>query len=166
MKNIFLTFISLAVFTACSSNNAYDRFNLKVDQERSISNMQRAKIIDSKGAIHGMFSAIYLNEVYPESFNDGENFFVYVYLKKDEQMYNPKEYVKSKLNVMLNSKYAVKIEELPRKNRFSHLVQINSTWNKYYLITFLHDKKDKLSLSLTLESEPPSSAVLKYQKAE
>ena len=81
-------------------------------------------------------------------------------------MYDPKELIKTNLNIKLNGKLAVKLEELPRENKFSHLVSIKSNWNKYYLVSFLTNKKRALSLSLEIESDPSSSAVLKYQKAE
>ena len=156
----------LLFLTGCSNNNAFDLFKLDKDQERSITSLQTTKIVTKDGEVSGVFSAIYLNEVYPDSFNDGENFFVYIYLKKEEKMYNPKELIKTNLNIKLNGKFAVKLEELPRENKFSHLVSIKSNWNKYYLVTFLTDKKRDLSVSLEIESDPSSSAVLKYQKAE
>jgi len=166
MKTFLLFFTFLFILSGCSSNNAFDLFKLDKDQERSITSLETAKIVTKDGTVSGVFSGIYLNEVYPDSFNDGENFFVYVYLKKEEKMYDPKKLVKTKLNIKLNDKFAVKLKELPRENKFSHLVSIKSNWNKYYLVTFLTDEKRELSLSLLLENDPSSSAVLKYQKAE
>ena len=166
MKTFLLSFAFLLILTGCSSNNAFDLFELDKDQERSITSLQTAKILTTQGTVSGVFSGIYLNEVYPNSFNDGENFYIFVYLKKEEKMYDPKELVKTNLNIKLNGKFAVKLEELPRENKFSHLVSIKSNWNKYYLVSFLTDKKRALSLSLSIESDPSSSAVLKYQKAE
>jgi len=166
MKTFLLFFTFLLISTGCSNNNAFDLFKMDKDQERSITSLETAKILTIDGAVSGVFSSIYLNEVYPDSFNDGENFFVYIYLKKEEKMYDPKKLVKTNLNIKLNGKLAVKLKELPRENKFSHLVSIKSNWNKYYLVTFLTDKKRDLSLNLEIESDPSSSAVLNYQKAE
>jgi len=166
MKTFLLFFTILFFLTGCSSNNAFDLFKLDKDQERSISNLESAKIVTNDGFVSGIFSGIYLNEVYPNSFNDGENFFIYIYLKKEEKLYDPKELIKTNLTLKLNGKFAVKLKKLPKENEFSHLVSIKSSWNKYYLVTFLTAKKRDLSLSLELESDPSSSAELKYLKAE
>ena len=164
MKTFLIITIFTLIFTACSSNNAFDNFKMDKDQELSVSSLQSAKIVSADGKVSGIFSGVYLNEVYPDSFNGGEYFFVYVYLKKPTQMYNPKEFVKTGLNLKLNSNLAVKIEELPRENKFSHLVSVKSKWNKYYLVAFLHDESK--NLSLLLENDPSFSAELKYLKAE
>lgn len=166
MKTFLLIFTFLLFFTGCSSHNAFDLFNLDEDQERSVTSLKIAKLQSKNGAVDGVFSAIYLNEVYPKSFNDGENFFVYIYLKKDEKMFDPKELTKTNLNIKLNTKFPVKIEKLSRENKFSHLISMKSNWNKYYQVTFLTQDTKDLSLSLELESGQSSSAVLKYQKAE
>jgi len=166
MKTFLLFFTFLFLLSGCSNNNAFDLFKMDKDQERSITSLQTAKIQTKDGLVSGVISAIYLNEVYPDSFNDGENFFVYIYLKKEEKMYNPKKFIKTNLNLKLNGKLIIKLEELPKQNKFSHLVSVNSNWNKYYLVTFATDKKRNLSLNLSLESDPSSSAVLTYLKAE
>ncbi len=164
MKTFFILLTFLLVLVGCSSNNAFDNFKMDKDQQRSISNLQTTKIVSSDEKVNGIFSAIYLNEVYPESFNDGEYFFVYMYLKKQKKMYNPKELLPTGLNLRLNSKLAVKIEELPRENKFSHLISMNNNWHKYYLVAFMPQKTNKLSL--VLENDPSFSAELKYQKVE
>jgi len=166
MKTFLLIFTYLLIFTGCSSNNAFDLFKMNKDQERSVTSLQTTKILTKDGYVSGIFSAIYLNEVYPDSFNDNEYFFVYIYLKKEEQMYDPKKLIKTNLNLKLNGKAVVKLEKLPTKNKFSHLISTQSDWNTYYLVTFLTDKKRDLSLNLELESDQSSSAVLKYLKAE
>jgi len=164
MKTFFILLIFLFVLVGCSSNNAFDNFKMDKDQQRSVSSLQTTKIVSSSEKVNGIFSAIYLNEVYPESFNDGEYFFVYMYLKKKKKMYNPKELLPTGLTLKLNSKLAVKIKELPKENKFSHLVSLNNNWHKYYLVAFMPQETD--SLSLVLENDPSFLAELKYQKAE
>ena len=164
MNKIFTLLSLLLLFNACSSNNAFDNFKMDKDQELSVSSMRSAKVASSSGEVSGIFSSVYLNEVYPESFNDGEYFFVYVYLKKQKEMYNPKELFNTGLNLKLNSKLAVKIEELPKENKFSHLVSVKSEWNKYYKVVFMEDEERKLNL--VLENGPSFSAQLNFLKAE
>jgi len=164
MKYFFILLTSLIFLSGCSSRNAFDEFKMDKDQELSISSLQSAKIISSDGKINGVFSAIYLNEVYPDSFNDGEYFFIYMYQKEPKELYDPKELKETGLSVKLNSKLPVKLKELPRENIFSHLISIKSDWNRYYILAFLKEKKE--NLNLVLESDPSSSADLKYQKGE
>lgn len=81
-------------------------------------------------------------------------------MKEAKELYNPSNPTETDLKIKLNSKLPIKLQKLPRENKFSHLVSIKSDWNKYYLITF--SKEDKINL--VLENGQSSSAVLKYQK--
>ena len=160
MKSFFTLLIFFTLFTGCSSKNAFDQFKLSKEQELSISSLQSSKIISKEGKVEGVFSAIYLNEVYPKSFNENEYFFVYTFTKETKEMYNPNKPTDTDLRLKLNSKLPIKIKKLPKDNRFSHLVSIKSAWNKYYLVAF--EKED--TISLVLENGQSSSAALKYQK--
>jgi hypothetical protein len=161
MKKISTFLIVLLFFSGCSRKNAFDEFKMQKAQELSISSLQNSKILTKSGEINGIFSAIYLNEVYPEKFNGDEYFFVYFYTKdNNNKMYNPKDEIESALNIKLNSKLPIKILKLPEENRFSHLVDIKNSWNRYYLVAF---KKSDL-LNLTLENGEASSGVIKYKK--
>lgn len=160
MKKISIFLIILLFFSGCSRKNAFDEFKMQKAQELSISSLQNSKILTKSGEINGIFSAIYLNEVYPEKFNGDEYFFIYFYTKDNNQMYNPKDDIETALKIKLNSKLPIKILKLPEENRFSHLVDIKNSWNKYYLIAF--ERSD--SLNLTLENGEASSGVIKYKK--
>lgn len=155
MKNLFIIFTLFILFTGCSDKNAFREFKMSKDQELSISSLQSTKITSKEGDVNGLFSAIYLNEVYPDLYKDKECFFVYMYIKKSAE---------SKLNLKLNSKLHVKLEELKKDNKFSHLVSIRSNWNKYYLATFEKDSSN--TINLVFENGQSSSAVLVYQKDE
>ena len=164
MKLILLTIMALLAFSGCSKNsNAFDFFKMDDNYERAIDNLQTGTIVSSFET-KAILSTIYLNHVYPEKYNDGEYFFVYIYLKEPKKMFKPKELLETGLNLKLNGILAVKIKELPRENKFSSLVSIKSKWNKYYMVAFLHDESNRLNL--VLENDPSFSAVLKYQKAE
>lgn len=160
MKTFFLILTLLIFFVGCSDKNAFNKFKMSKAQELSLSSLQSSKIISKTGAVEGVFSVIYLNEIYPESFSTDEYFFVYIFMKEAKELYNPNNPTDSDLKIKLNSKLPIKLQKLPRENKFSHLVSIKSDWNKYYLITF--SKEDKINL--VLENGQSSSAVLKYQK--
>jgi hypothetical protein len=160
MKTFFITLTIFILFAGCSSKNAFDQFELDKKQELSISSLQTSKILSKTGEVEGIFSAIYLNEVYPESFNEDEYFFVYTFMKNSKEMYNPQSSTQTDLVLKLNSKLPIKLKKLPKNNRFSKLVSIKSAWNNYYLVAF---EKDDI-ISLTLENASSSSTPLNYQK--
>ncbi len=155
MKSFFIILTFLLIFTACADKNAFTKFNMLPKQELGISSLQSSKI-KTEEHIDGIVSAIYLNEVYPDIYNGKEYFYIYLYLKerKDE----------IKFTLKLNSKLPIKVEELPNKNKFSHLSSIEGKWQRYFLVSF--EKESKSELSLVFKNGPSSSDKLIYQKDE
>lgn len=162
MKYFFLFTAFILFFTGCSHNNAFSKFKMTKEQELSISSLQSSKI-KSGEKIDGVFSAIYLNEVYPDVFNQNEYFYIYLYLKNKEKMYNPNSLDETKLVVKLNGKTPIKVKELPKENQFSHLTSTKNEWNRYYIVAF---KESGKQLSLVIENAKSSSATLNYKKDE
>ncbi len=151
MKYFLATTIMLIFLNGCSHNNAFTKFQMNQEQERSVSSLQNSKIINKDG-IAGIFSAIYLNDVYPKSFYKDEYFYISVYLKK-----------KTALTFLLNGKSPLEIKKLSSHNQFSHLLSRTNDWNMYYLVTF---KPQGKTLSLVLKENNASSPALLYYKDE
>lgn len=162
MKTFFIILTFLTFFTGCSKRNAFFEFNMDKDQELSVSSFQSSKIVSRDGETSGILSVIYLNEVYPEIYNQNEYFFVFLFTKETKEIYNPNRPIDSDLKLKLNSKLPIEVEELSKENKFSHLVNIKNNWNSYYLITF--EKSD--TINLLLEDETSSSKVLQYKSVE
>ncbi len=162
MKYFFLSINFILLFAGCSHNNAFTQFKMTKEQELSISSLQSSKItLDEK--VDGVFSAIYLNKVYPDAFNQNEYFYIYIYLKDAKKMYDPNSLDDIELVVKLNGKTPIKIKNLPSENQFSHLISTKSKWNRYYIVAF---KESEKKLNLVLENGNSSSAILMYQKGE
>ena len=140
----------IITINGCSSNNAFKNFNLDKKQELSINSLQSSKVKDSE-KIDGIVSVIYLNKIYPKLFNDNEYFFVYFYLKTDNN-----------LQYKLNGALPLKIKKLNQNNRFADLIDVKNNWNSYYLITF--KKQDKNELKFIFENYPFVSDLLVFQK--
>jgi hypothetical protein len=158
----FITISSiLLLLSGCSKNNAFDDFKMNKEQELAINSLQSSKI-NSNDGVSGIFSAVYLNEVYPKEFNHNEYFFVYFYTKEKSTIFDPVSQQDSNSNVKLNGKPPVKIKKLSNQNQFTHLVGTKNEWSEYYLIAFEHDASKKLSL--TFESGQSLSDQLIYQK--
>ena len=151
MKYFLLTIIlSILPLTGCSRNNAFDDFKLSKKQELTINSLQSSKIRhDNK--IGGIFSAVYLNEIYPELFNNQEYFFVFFYTNHDDA-----------IKFTLNKKLPLKIKKLSTDNRFSNLIKMKNGWNNYYLIAF--DTQKEKSLNLIFQSGQYFSDQLIYLK--
>lgn len=159
MKFFIYIFI-LIFFSSCASKNAFTNFNLNENEELSITSLKRTKIIKD-GKTEGAFSAIYLNEVYPDIYNDDEYFFVYLYLKKEEKISDPNTINDKKIKISLNNIQAIKLKELSNINRFSKLTGSKNKWSRYYLVSFAKTGK---ALTLKIESDQSFSAALSYQK--
>lgn len=156
---LFLTFLLL--LGGCSNKNAFYAFKMDRTKELSASSLQSSKIVSKDGEVRGVLSSIYLNEVYPESFNGYEYFIVFLYLKDAKELYNPNSDVQSDLKLTLNSKLPIKVEKLPKENQFSHLIDRKNDWTNLYLVAF----EQAESIDLLIEDNQSSSAVvLKYKK--
>jgi len=154
---IILTFLTL--FSGCSKKNAFYEFKMDKEQELGIANLKSSKIVSKNGDVIGVFSAIYLNNVYPETYKEDESFFIFIFTKEKKELYDTNKPTDTNLKIKLNSKLPIKIEELSQENRFSHLVDIKNNWNRYYIVTF--EKAN--TINLILEDADASSGVLKYK---
>jgi len=157
---IFIPIFLLLFFSSCSNKNAFSEFEMDENQQLSTTSLKRTIITENKNVI-GAFNAIYLNDVYPDIYNTHEYFFVYIYLKENENISNPNTVNKDKLNIFLNNKPPVKLKKLNSKNRFYKLSASKNDWNRYYLVSFATQGK---KLTLKLENGQSFSVELKYQK--
>lgn len=152
MKSFLVLSIFLLLFSGCSSKNAFTRFDMDKEQELTVSNLQSSKLVSKDGDVTGIVSVVYLNEVYPYYFSEKEYFFVYMYLKDSKN---------TELSMKMNGEIPLKLKKLSKINNFTHLVDVKSDWNKYYLATFAKSGDD---INLVFESDQSSSVALKYQK--
>jgi len=162
MKTFFIILTFLLLFTGCSKKNAFFEFNMDKDQELSATNIQSSKIVSRDGATQGVISVIYLNEIYPKLYNQNEYFFVFLFTKEVKEIYSQNKLIDSDLKLKLNSALPIEVEQLPKENKFSHLVNSKNNWNSYYLIMF--EKAD--AINLLLEDDVSSSKVLHYKSVK
>jgi len=137
--------------SGCSYQNAFSKFNMTAEEELLAANTQSSKIA-SKEKIEGIFTAVYLNNVYRDSFGKDENFLIAVYMK------NPKTNYNFKLNKQTPLKLK-KINKLEEFTQFTALMKTKEKWNEYYLVVFKEQEKE---LHLSIEKESSFSAELLY----
>ena len=149
----FLVFLVFSIFFAgCAEKSAFSRFDMSEKQELGADSLMNSKVREGN-RVEGVVSVIYLNKIYPEIYQEGEFFYVYMYLKNRD----------NKLSFILNNEEAISVKKLPIKNKFNYLTSIDTKWNKYYLVKF---KKQGDILKFLLESGPSSSDLLVFEKDE
>lgn len=137
VMKIFYTMIIVLFLGGCAQKDAFSRFGLTKEQRLSENSIQTAKIKSLTDKSVGMVSVIYLNEIYPEKYTDGEYFYIYYYVKE-----------KQNLEFILNNIEALSVEKLTSDNKFAKLLNSRNSWNKYILVKFKKTDDYKLTLKL------------------
>ncbi len=150
---IFYLFILMMFINGCAQKDAFTMFNLTKEQRLSENSIQTVKIKDKKGAIVGMLSTLYLNDIDADKYEDGEYFYIYFYVKD-----------KQELHFLLNDKEPVYIEKLSVNNRFSKLLNSTNVWNKYRMLKF--EKTEDRKLTLKLKDKTLSFKGIVYKKED
>jgi len=145
----------LAVFSiflgGCSQKSAFSNFELTKAQEFSISNTQRAKIV-SPDKIEGTFTAVYLNNIYPEIYTQNDVFLICLYTKDAIALKD--------LQFRTNNKEAFLIEKV--ENEFKDLIAMQNSWNSCYLMEF--GSNEEREIKFQVKSNIYQSMLLIYKK--
>ena len=146
---LFLSAVAtLVAFTGCSHNNAFDRFEMSAQRERSEESIQSAKLV-AENEVQGVATAVYLSRVDPDFYGDAEYF--YIYLNSNNNENEPL--------FILNDSPALLVEELPRENIFTNLTQFSAAWKRYYLVGFAK-QNDVKDFKLQIQGEPGNALFL------
>jgi hypothetical protein len=139
MNFLSVSAILLVLLTGCSQKSAFSNFELSKEQEISISNTQRAKIV-SPSKVEGIFTAVYLNNIYPQKYTPNDFFLIFLYTKDEIA---PKELV-----FQANQKKALRIEEVQSNDEFTTLFQMQNSWNSCYLLEFESDANKDINFEV------------------
>ena len=149
MKIFLLSVLTIIFISGCATKNAFSKLKIDVDQEKAIENTRSAKML-SEGKVGGIFSAIYLNNIYTDKTT--QQFYISIFMKES----------KSNLDFTLNGNKPLEIKELASDSEFAHLLMMENKWTKNYLISFENTKAS--NLNLLIYSDQFSSGQLKYLK--
>ena len=153
MKTLTTFLILLTIFSGCSSKNAFDKFKFSSTRELSEDSIISAKLLKNK-KVEGLVTAIYLNRVLPDIYNDKEYFYIYMYDKEKT----------NQVNFLLNNKTTTHVKELPAQNQFTYLTSFEANWSQYYLVSFEKDEKNKLRLEVITDKEAKAAFVFVKDK--
>jgi len=152
MKTFLITILFMFTFEGCSTKNAFSSFKITPEQEKSEDNIQSSKIKNGE-IVDGLVTAIYLNQVVPETYQENEYFYIYLYTKHDND----------NIKFLLNENAPLKVEELESDNMFTHLTSFKAEWSRYYLVAF---KVEDTNLSFSVKNAQFSSNKLIFEKEE
>ncbi len=162
MKLLSLLTLVLFLFSGCSKTTAFDFFKMDKNYEKAISNLQSGTIAKSFET-EAILSSVYLNEVYPDKYNDAEYFFLALYLSNDKRLFFKSDLGDPDYKLTLNNVNFVDGEELQSEHKLRSLMPINNEWNRYYLIKF-NSQKGRNDLLLKLENNELDTIELHYLK--
>lgn len=141
----------MILISGCATKNAFSEFNLKDSEQKAIENTRCSKIT-SENVVGGIFSAVYLNNIYENMNKEHKMFYISIYIKENNNDFN----------VTLNNEAPIQIQKLPVLNKYSHLLPNKNEWTQNYLVTFKSTPNSDINLSI--DSGQYSSGPLSYAK--
>lgn len=156
MKIILSVLIIGILTTGCTTRNAFSKLDITKEQEAAIENTRSGKITSSK-QLEGIYSAIYLNNVYQNEEAKHYNFYISMYLKNKT----------NDLNITLNKQEAVLLKKLPEKNKYAELLGLKVPWTNNYFVSFKRDENNESAkLILQIDNDQFSSGQLTYVREQ
>ncbi len=163
MRFSILTLCLLIGFGGCAEKGAFDLFKMDESHERSVEQLRTGAIIESLET-KALLSAIYLNPVYPQTYNDGEYFIGAFYFTRGLRNVKKWDLDTFGYTLTLNGQNSTSMEELKESDPRRALIPVQNNWNKYYLIRF--DSAPEGNLTLVLENNQTGSVALSYPKGK
>jgi len=150
MKYFLINTLFVLLFSACSYQNAFTKFNMSSEEELIATNSQSSKI-ETKNGVIGILNAVYINNTDRIYFDKEEYFLVSVYMKNEDEEYSFK----------LNNQEPLEVKELHDVKEFTTYIKNPKEWEKYYILSF---KKSSKKLDFILVNKGYDSSILHFQK--
>lgn len=163
MRFLSIAMIALIGFSGCAQKGTFDLFKMDEAHERSVEQLRTGAIVQSFET-KALLSAIYLNPVYPQTYNDGEYFVGAVYFEQDSRDLKKWDLYAHGYALTLNGQKPTLLEELKENDPRRALIPVQNNWNKYYFIRF--DSVPAVTLTLLLENNQTGKVALNYQKGK
>lgn len=163
MRFSIMTLIALIGFSGCAQKGTFDLFKMDEAHERAVEQLRTGAIVQSLET-KAIISAIYLNPIYPQTYNDGEYFVGAIYFERDNRDLKKLDLYEHGYSLTLNGQKATRLEELKESDPRRSLIPVQNNWNKYYFIRF--DSIPVGPLTLLLENNQTGSVALSYPKGK
>lgn len=153
MYKSILFFSLLLFFTGCSKTTAFSHFDMNDENERAITNLKSATIVNN-GKTEAIISAIYLNNVSESAVTEEHEAFVVAIYQNAQGIRLSK--------TRLNGALPADVRELEKGDRLRSFMPISNDWNSYFLLSYPLQEGE--TLELIFENDPSGKALLTYQK--
>ncbi|MGZ8548814.1 MAG: hypothetical protein ACXW33_09415 [Sulfuricurvum sp.] len=163
MRFLIMALSTLIGFSGCADKGAFDMFKMDKAHERAVEQLRTEAIVQSLET-KAIISMLYLNPIYPQTYNDGEYFIGAFYFEKGNQNVKKWDIYTYGYALTLNGKKPTLIEELKESDPKRALIPVQNNWNKYYFIRF--DQVPEGTLTLLFENNQTGSVALSYQKGK
>lgn len=150
----------LALLSGCTQTTAFDFFTMESAYERAITQMRTATLAD-ESQTKAVVSAVYLNRVEPETYYEGEYFFIALYSKKQCALAEPGS-KRPGFVLTLNGKAFIEASELDATHPLRSAMPVRNEWNRYFLVHYAAQETEELVM--TLAKEHHGEAKLTFEK--
>jgi len=150
MKSFLIALGLVVLLSSCASRNAFSSLDVSQEEELAIENTRSGKITFGNH-IQGIYSLVYLNNVYPQMDKDTHQFYISLYLKDGKE---------DEASITLDEKSLIQVLKLEEENKFTSLLAMKNSWTSNYLVSF-KDESFK-NINLVIDSGQFSSGPLKY----
>lgn len=163
MRFSILVWMALVGFSGCAQKGTFDMFKMDEAHAKAVEQLRTGAIVQSLET-KALVSAVYLNPIYPEKYNEGEYFVGAFYFEQNNRNLKKWDLDTHGYQLTLNGEKAMVIEELEESDPRRSLIPVQNNWNKYYFIRF--DSVPEGVLTLLLENNQTGRVALNYQKGK
>jgi hypothetical protein len=163
MRILMMSVCTVLMMSGCADKGAFDMFKMDKVYERAVEQTRTGSIVRSLET-KALVSAVYLDPIYPEQYNDGEYFVGAVYFERDNRDVKKWDLATHGYTLTLNGKTPTLIEELKESDPRRSFIPVQNNWNKYYFIRF--DSQSEGALVLLLDNNQTGQVALTYQKGK
>lgn len=162
IKSILLLFISSLFLLSCSTyNNPMEQFTKNAFFEKAMSSLQIGSLVDGFDT-KAVLKVIYLNQVYNDEYQKGENFYVSTHITDEPYEEDERGLYHKLYKLTMNGKKPQSITELQENDLLRMEMPITEKWSRYYHVVFEAVEGNDLTISFAHKHE--GTILLKYQK--
>jgi hypothetical protein len=158
MKYFFATLFVGFLISGCATRSAFSKFGITQEQELSIENTRSGEMRNGT-KVGGIFSSVYLNNIYPNMSEDTNVFYISTYMRKDSVDNNES----NDFSIKMNNAKPKEIRKLAYDTKLNDLLPVKTSWTNNYVVTFDNNETtDKIDLVIGIDQF--SSGSLIYSK--
>ncbi len=160
LHNLARIIIAVVIFAGCSKSP--EPYKLDATQESAGSSFRSGTIVED-GVMKTVFSAIYLNDIYPQYPHKQAQFLIAIYSKSPSKVYfytRPPKSEKNSYYLSSKNSFALSSKKLDEDDLLIELMPIHYKWATYYYVTY---PLSSSIASITLHSNNDKQVILNFK---